>query len=441
MSDAGDGADVIVALTAGDVVKAERVGPKAVNLAKLHDAGLPVPDGFCLTANAYWAQITSAGVEDAARRVAGGDGHEARRCALEVRLGLTRAPLTASLAERLGAAFERLTAEPGTLVAVRSSALLEDSPTASFAGQFETFLGIGSHADLVTAVRACWASLWSPQALRYMQARGLDPAKNAVAILIQPLVQAQVAGGALSRTPDDRLVLTAAWGLGPAVGRGEVIPDRYVVGREGPLLESVEPGEKDRQVICSGERGPHWQAVAPELVSSPCLDGPQALALARLILRAEAVMGSPVEVEWALDDDGFHLLQARPIAVTPRPGPNPPWNRDSGLKGQPAGTGWAVGPACVVRGEAELDRVEPGDILVTVIPGPALSAILPRVAGVVAESGGSTSHLAALARERGIPAVLGVRDATRQIRDGELVAVDGTAGVVYPVPDRPCSTP
>ncbi len=156
-------------------------------------------------------------------------------------------------------------------------------------------------------------------------------------------------------------------------------------------------------------------------------------------------MGSPVEVEWALDDDGFHLLQARPITVTPRPGPNPPWNRDSGLKGQPAGAGWAVGPARVVCGEAELDRVEPGDILVTRLPGPALSAVLPRVAGVVAESGGSTSHLAALARERGIPAVLGVCEATRQIPDGTLVVIDGTAGMVYLAPDRgrglPCSRP
>ncbi|MBI1893631.1 MAG: phosphoenolpyruvate synthase, partial [Candidatus Rokubacteria bacterium] len=164
MSDPRDGADVIAPLLGGDAT-AERVGPKAATLAKLHEAGLPIPEGFCLTADAYRAQIVSAGVEDAAGRVGRADSHEARRLALQVRLGLFRAPLASLVTDPLGAAFERLTTEPGTLVAVRSSALLEDSPTASFAGQFDTFLGVANPADLVTAVRACWASLWSTRAL------------------------------------------------------------------------------------------------------------------------------------------------------------------------------------------------------------------------------------------------------------------------------------
>ena len=141
-------------------------------------------------------------------------------------------------------------------------------------------------------------------------------------------------------------------------------------------------------------------------------------------------MGMPVEIEWALDDEGFKLLQARPLHVQPAHVPDEIWLRHPGLNGHPAGIGWGSGRAVVVSCECELARVAPGDVLVTKVAGPALSHILPRVAGVVAELGGSTSHLASLARERGIPMVLGVLDATVHIPDGSQVAVDGVAGIV-----------
>ncbi len=146
--------------------------------------------------------------------------------------------------------------------------------------------------------------------------------------------------------------------------------------------------------------------------------------------KAESVLGMPVEIEWALDDEGFKLLQARPLRVAEPHVPDEIWLKHPGLNGHPAGIGWGSGRAVVVNCECELARVAPGDILVTRVAGPALSHILPRVAGVVAELGGSTSHLASLARERGIPMVLGVNEATQRIPDGAQVAVDGVAGIV-----------
>jgi pyruvate,water dikinase len=406
-------------------------GPKAATLARLRRAGLPVPDGFCLAAEGYRAFLASASLTETARGVIRASEQQGGRLALKVRQGLLRAPLPASVEQCLLRAYARLAAELGPLVAVRSSALSEGAPTASFAGQLETMLGVASPEELLTAVRACWASLWSSRAVQYMRVHGLDPARTAVAVLVQRLVQARAAGGALSRTPDGRLVVTAAWGLGPAVGQGALVPDRYVLRRRGPVLECAELGPKTRLLTCAVAGGLRWQAVAPELVNTPCVSEAEALVLARLVLTAEAVLGVPVEIEWALDEGGFQLLQARPLGIEPpRVAPHP-CSGPSWLRGQPAGVGWAVGPACVVRTEAELTRVGLGDVLVTKVPGPALSAILPRVVGVVAELGGSTSHLAALARERGIPAVLGVRDATRLIPDGCLVSVDGTQGAVY----------
>jgi pyruvate,water dikinase len=195
-------------------------------------------------------------------------------------------------------------------------------------------------------------------------------------------------------------------------------------------VRKIEAGRKDRREICMHGAGTMTQAVPDELVQRPCLDAGQAVALGRLLHKTEDIMGMPVEIEWALDEAGFKLLQARPLHVQPALVPDEIWLQHPGLSGHPAGIGWGSGRAVVVNCECELARVAPGDILVTKVAGPALSHILPRVAGVVAELGGSTSHLASLARERGIPMVLGVLDATRRIPDGAQVAVDGVAGIV-----------
>ena len=140
----------------------------------------------------------------------------------------------------------------------------------------------------------------------------------------------------------------------------------------------------------------------------------------------------PVEIEWALDEDerGFRCCRRGRCTCRPRTCPTRVWLQHPRLSGHPAGVGWGAGRAVVINCECEIGRVAPGDVLVTRVAGPALSHILPRVAGVVTERGGSTSHMASLARERGIPMVLGVADATRRIPDGAQVAVDGVAGIV-----------
>src|SRR5262249_10751309 len=216
---------------------------------------------------------------------------------------------------------------------------------------------------------------------------------------------------------------------GAAIAQGEVVPDRIVLSRQG-FLRTVGAGRKHHRDSCGHGVGAMPQAVPRELVSAPCLEAGQAVTLGRMMRKAEAVVGGPVEIEWALDGTGFKLLQARPLTIEPAIVPDEIWLRHPGLSGHPAGIGWGSGRAVVVSCECELARVAPGDVLVTRVAGPALVHVLPRVAGVVAELGGSTSHLASLARERGIPMVLGVLDATSCIPDGSQVAVDAVAGVV-----------
>jgi phosphoenolpyruvate synthase/pyruvate phosphate dikinase len=423
----------VVPLDAPAATDAARLGPKAANLAALARAGLPTPGGFCLAADAYLAQIAALGLDAAVAQFGSADLRQQRRLSVEIRLGLYEQPIVPDILEPLLAAWRAQRAASGVPSAVRSSALIEDRKGANFAGQFESFLGIDDETEFLTVVRACWAALWTTNARRYMDNHGLSPAGTAMAVLIQPLIDARASGGGLSENAEGQMTLSATWGLGTAIAQGEVVPDRIVLTRQG-FLRTNEGGRKHHRDICShgaaSSVGVGPQAVPRELVDTPCLDAGEAVKLGRLLRKAEAVFDMPVEIEWALDAGGFRLLQARPLTVEPAVVPDEIWLQHPGLNGHPAGIGWGAGRAVVVNCECELTRVAPGDILVTRVAGPALSHVLPRVGGVVAELGGSTSHLASLARERGIPMVLGVLDATRRIPDGSQVAVDGVAGIV-----------
>jgi pyruvate,water dikinase len=417
----------IVPLSEPTATEPERVGPKAANLARLAQAGLPTPGGFSLTADAYRHQLRHLGIEDLAVAYNDADLPASRKLSVQIRLALYEQPIAPEILAPLLAAWRAQCAD-GSLGAVRSSALIEDRKGANFAGQFESFLGLSDEAEFLTAVRACWAALWTSNARRYMDNHGLSPADTAMAVLIQPTINARASGGGLSETAEGQMLISATWGLGSAIAQGEVVPDRIVLARNG-FVRSIEAGRKSHRDTCAhGVAAP--QLVPAEMVEQPCLTPGEAVTLGRLLRKCEQLAGGPVEIEWAMDENGFRLLQSRPLHVEPAFVPDAIWLQHPGINGHPAGIGWGAGRAVVVNCECELSRVAPGDVLVTKVAGPALSLILPKVSGVVAELGGSTSHLASLARERGIPMVLGVLDATRKIPDGAQCAVDGVAGIV-----------
>ncbi len=424
---------LVVPLNEAEAADASRFGPKAANLAALAHAGLPTPGGFGVDAEAYRLQMRSLGLESASQLVFGGHDMVARRSALKIKLELLKNPVDATIAEPLEQAWRAITSRSdsdaasarGSPGVVRSSALVEDRAGSSFAGQFESFLGLENQSDYFTAIRSCWAALWATRALRYMATHDLDPADTAMGLIVQPLVEAKVSGGGLSRTADGNMLISATWGLGSAIAQGEVVPDRYRLSRSGDLLEAAA-GRKFHAVGCAhGTR-----SVARAQAREPCLTAAQVRELGGHLRTAEDVVQGPAEIEWSLDNEGIKLLQARPLHVESAVSADEIWEQHPRLRGHPAGVGWGKGRACVVNCECELSRVNPGDILITQVAGPALAGVLPRVAGVVAELGGSTSHLASLARERGLPMVLGVLDATGEIPEGSTVAVDGVAGIV-----------
>jgi pyruvate,water dikinase len=420
-------AKFILPLSDPAVTDPEQAGPKAANLAALTQAGLPTPGGFALTAAAYHHQLRAIGLADMLAQYNAADLPASRKLSIAIRLALYQKPIAPEILEPLLTAWRAQGAD-GSRGVVRSSALIEDREGANFAGQFESFLGLTDETEFLTAVRACWAALWTSHARRYMENHGLSPADTAMGVLIQPLIAAKASGGGLSETAEGHMLISATWGLGSAIAQGEVVPDRIVLAKNG-FLRTVEAGRKSHRDTCEhGESAP--QLVPADLVNEPCLTPGEAVTLGRLLRKCEQLAGQPVEIEWAMDEKGFKLLQSRPLHVEPAIVPYEIWLTHPGLNGHPAGIGWGSGRAVVVNCECELERVAPGDILVTRVAGPALSHILPRVAGVVAELGGSTSHMASLARERGIPMVLGVLDATRKIPDGAQCAVDGVSGIV-----------
>ena len=251
-------------------------GGKAVNLGAAVRAGLPVPPGFALSA-------------DAVDLLAAGD------------------PQAASMALD---AFDRL----GAPVAVRSSAVAEDSPLASFAGQYATRLNVAQRSDLVSAVREVWESGRSEAAARYRRDLGL-PGGTAMGVLIQRLVVPDTAGVLFTRGPvtgADECVIEACWGLGEAVVSGLVTPDRYRVGRRGQVLERT-PGRKDRMVLPRTSGGTQEVRVPPERVHELCVDDDRLMELHGLASRCEALAGSARDIEWAFADGKLWLLQHRPV--------------------------------------------------------------------------------------------------------------------------------
>src|SRR6059058_3604999 len=230
---------LIVPIASPEAADADRFGPKAANLARLGHAGLPIPDGFCVDAEAYRIQLAALDLGDFARGVSSAEPATARRAALAMKLGLLDRPIVPQVLDPLLDTWRTLVERTGALTVVRSSALVEDRFGSSFAGQFESYLGLENETDFVTAVSSCWAALWSTRVMRYMATHDASPAETAMAVLVQPLVSARVAGGGLSRTADGDIVLNATWGLGSAIAQGEVVPDRIVLTRDGVLSDTM----------------------------------------------------------------------------------------------------------------------------------------------------------------------------------------------------------
>lgn len=320
-------------------------GGKGANLGELMGAGLPVPPGFVVTAAAYRALLGTGGLgERIAGRLRGLDPERADALAgasAEIAGWVAAAPVPEALAAEIAGAYAELAARARAdelPVAVRSSATAEDLPSASFAGQQETFLHICGDA-LLEHVRRCWASLWTPQAIAYRSRMGFDHLHVALAVVVQVMVPADVAGVMFTANPvtgarDERLI-SASYGLGEAVVSGLVTPDTFVVGIDGAVRQRTL-GAKERAILPDG-CGTRSAAVPAADQARFCLSERDLAGLADMARRVEAHYGAPQDTEWALGAGTIYLLQARPITTlaemaAPIPAEQPINRKPSGVK-------------------------------------------------------------------------------------------------------------
>lgn len=407
-------------------------GAKAATLGALLRAGLPVPDGLVVP----FAMQSGVGGEsfdgspaDTAPRRAGLPAADLSTVDLPP-AALPSSDLRTALAEALGDLAD-------VPVAVRSSATGEDSATSSAAGRYDTLLAVRGAEGIAAAVRRCWASLETACAIDPSAAvetdgepgGSADPGAAAMAVIIQPLVDAEVAGVLFTPARSDGVTrIEASWGLGSAVVGGEVSPDAYDVSADGVVTSAI--ADKHRRVDRAGQ-GTVTHEVAASQRRTACLDPATAVELARLGQEISALLGGPQDIEWAQAGGALQILQARPItAEPPRAATDAPPPSSQDLRGTPGSRGQVTGPVRIVRGPEDFSRVRAGDVLVCPWTDPAWTPLLRLVGGVVTEVGGALSHAAIIARERHIPAVLGVAGATSALRDGDWVELDGSAGTL-----------
>ncbi|MFD7021584.1 PEP/pyruvate-binding domain-containing protein [Promicromonospora sukumoe] len=297
-------------------------GGKGSSLARLVAAGLPVPDGFHVTTDAYRSAVAGApqqAILAAAQDVDPGRPETHEAAAARIAEVFAALEIPEPLADAVGAGYTSLRAAAEPAVAVRSSATAEDLPGMSFAGQQDSFLNIQGEDALLRAVRDCWASLWTARAIGYRARRGIPADDVTLAVVVQRLVDADAAGVLFTVDPmtgsRDRVLINAAWGLGEAVVGGRVTPDTFYVDRVGGAVERAVSTKDVRTVRTAG--GTRTDPVPAALRDRPSLTDEQAVRLAALGVRIEELYGVAMDVEWALRDGAPAVLQARPVTGAP----------------------------------------------------------------------------------------------------------------------------
>ena len=441
-----------------------RVGGKNASLGEmigeLSAAGVRVPGGFATTADAFRELLARDGLAGRIRqRLAGLDVSDVRALAAtggEIRGWIEAAPLPRELERELRAGYARMGAgDPECAVAVRSSATAEDLPEASFAGQQETLLNVRGADAVVDAVREVFASLFNDRAIAYRAHQGFAHDDVALSAGIQRMVRSDLGASGVAFTIDtesgfeDVVFITSAWGLGEMVVQGQVNPDEFYVHK--PNLEAGRPpilrrerGSKSQKMVCGGDPAQRIAVVDVALADRRrfSLTDAEVIELARHAVAIERHYGRAMDIEWARDgvDGRICILQARPETVQSRLAGQTVERFELKRRGEVLAEGRSIGQrigagtARLVLDAAEMDKVREGDVLVTDMTDPDWEPVMKRTAAIVTNRGGRTCHAAIIARELGIPAVVGTGAATRAVGEGVEVTVscaEGDTGYVY----------
>ncbi|MBI4177658.1 MAG: phosphoenolpyruvate synthase [Candidatus Aenigmarchaeota archaeon] len=432
-------------------------GGKAANLGEMISIKLPVPKGFVVTTDSYLAFVSENRLQQRIDGIVGGidveDSDNLVAASAEIQKMVMAAPIPAAIENDIVASYRALymadelreisgkaldfirVGRDQLPVAVRSSAVAEDSSANSFAGQMVSILNVTGPKQLLESVKRCWASLYEPRAIFYHKNSNVK--MQAIAVIVQRLINADKAGVMFTADPvssdSTKIVIEGAWGLGESVVSGSVTPDTYTYDRNTKNVE-IQVNRKETMRIrdlFSGDT--KSQAVLPELVETQVLSMEEISELVSLAEKIEAHYASPQDIEWCTERNKLFIVQTRPITTLKRQkvAQQDMGDKEAVLQGSPASPGLVTGSVKKIGGISEFSKLSRGDIIVAPMTTPDMVPIMKKASAIVTDTGGLTSHAAIVSRELGIPCVVGTRDATRKLHDGDIITVDATSGKIY----------
>ncbi len=415
-------------------------GGKGANLGELLRNEIPVPNGFVVDSRTFVEFIEKTGIKDDIIKILENlnveDTEQLNEASKKVREIIESAEIPEDIKKEIKKAYRQLCEEEGeeVYVAVRSSATAEDLPDASFAGQQETYLNVKGEENVVEMVKKCWSSLYTPRAIYYRIQKGFRHEDVSIAVVVQKMVNSEKSGVMFTSHPvtgEKIAVIEAVFGLGEAIVSGIVTPDTYVYDRTERKLKEVKIGDKKLMIVRQNDK-----TVEIELgnkAKERVLSDEEIERLVEIGEIIEEHYGHPQDVEWAIEKGKIYIVQSRPITTIGEKGEKEEELEEGEIlvKGLGASPGIGVGKAKVIFSEDEISKVEEGDILVTTMTTPDMVPAMKKAAAIVTDEGGMTCHAAIVSRELGVPAVVGTKNATKVLKDGMIVTVDGDKGLVY----------
>ena len=420
-------------------------GGKGANLGELTQAGIPVPPGFVVTAQAYEYFMDEAGINDKVMSILDSidinDTKALQAAAEEIKQIIVDSPIPEDLVLFIREYYNELcqrVGEDDTDVAIRSSATAEDLPEASFAGQQDTFLHVSGDDEVIEYIRKCWASLFEARAIFYREENNFEHSKVYIAVVVQKMANADKAGVMFTVNPstgEEIALIEGSWGLGESVVSGDVTPDNYQVDKKDNEIINVTISDK-KVMYTNDENGTSVKVEVPEdKRKERVLSDEELIELTEMGKRVQAHYGEPMDTEWAFEKDMLFLLQARPITTlgdAVEEGDDEASDLgDVLVRGLGASPGMASGTVKIILDIDELDKIKDGDIMVTTMTTPDMVPAMRRASGIVTDEGGVTCHASIISRELGIPCVVGTGDATTTLEENSGVTLDGKKGLVF----------
>jgi len=422
------------------------VGGKGANLGEMVSFGIPVPNGFVITAQAYQYVINHNALQPVIREIIREtevtNQKELEKASIRIQRLIQTADIPNDLVAEIFSHYKKLKPGESTpLVAVRSSATAEDLPDASFAGQQESYLDIKGESNLIQAIRSAWASLWGARAIFYRATKGYDHFLVLLAVPVQLMVQSEVSGVVFSVNPVNRnknqIVVETVWGLGDFMVQGVVNPDHYIVNKDTLTIHSRQTVPQTVMEVRQFPSGVKKVNVPKDKINARKLTDEQVIEVAKLSLKIHQHYFFAQDSEFAVENGKVFLVQTRPITTLDM-GKGTQKTTESQismlkqvLQGEPASFGIGYGKVVKIKAAKEIDKVKEGDILVTEMTSPDFVPAMKRAAAIVTDKGGQTSHAAIVSRELGVPAVVGTKTASKDLKDNQLITVNGSTGAVF----------